>query len=160
MEPLFAHEQEYEAFRLRHSQALVGRADLASYQGDAVHDLIFDLDALHVLPADIQNTVHIRVEEGSCVVVRPQKEGAGVPDISAGLAYSVIKNALFKVIKVSDSWPFCQPSLAMRAAPKAPIMPAMSGRTASHPAIFCGSSPTLPWNRIRPPGARWAFPGC
>ena len=32
-----------------------------------------------------------------------QKEGASVSDISAGLAYSVIKNALFKVIKVSDA---------------------------------------------------------
>ena len=31
------------------------------------------------------------------------EEGAEVSDISAGLAYSVIKNALFKVIKVSDA---------------------------------------------------------
>ncbi len=36
-------------------------------------------------------------------VKQAQKEGAGVDDISAGLAYSVIKNALFKVIKLSDS---------------------------------------------------------
>ena len=36
-------------------------------------------------------------------VKQAQKEGAGVPDISAGRAYSVIKNALFKVIKVSDA---------------------------------------------------------
>ena len=36
-------------------------------------------------------------------VKQAQKEGASVADISAGLAYSVIKNALFKVIKVSDS---------------------------------------------------------
>ena len=36
-------------------------------------------------------------------VKQAQKEGAGVSDISAGLAYSVIKNALFKVIKVSDA---------------------------------------------------------
>lgn len=35
-------------------------------------------------------------------VKQAQKEGAGVDDISAGLAYSVIKNALFKVIKISD----------------------------------------------------------
>ncbi|MBR3943241.1 MAG: 2-hydroxyacyl-CoA dehydratase, partial [Clostridia bacterium] len=34
-------------------------------------------------------------------VKQAQKEGASVPDISAGLAYSVIKNALFKVIKLS-----------------------------------------------------------
>ncbi|MBR0148886.1 MAG: 2-hydroxyacyl-CoA dehydratase [Lachnospiraceae bacterium] len=36
-------------------------------------------------------------------VKQAQKEGATVDDISAGLAYSVIKNALFKVIKVSDA---------------------------------------------------------
>jgi Uncharacterized protein conserved in bacteria len=36
-------------------------------------------------------------------VKQAQKEGAKVADISAGLAYSVIKNALFKVIKVSDA---------------------------------------------------------
>ena len=35
-------------------------------------------------------------------VKQAQKEGATVADISAGLAYSVIKNALFKVIKVTD----------------------------------------------------------
>ena len=36
-------------------------------------------------------------------VKQAQKEGATVADISAGLAYSVIKNALYKVIKVSDA---------------------------------------------------------
>ena len=36
-------------------------------------------------------------------VKQAQKEGAQVSDISAGLAYSVIKNALYKVIKVSDA---------------------------------------------------------
>ncbi len=36
-------------------------------------------------------------------VKQAQKEGASVADISAGLAYSVIKNALFKVIKVSSA---------------------------------------------------------
>jgi predicted CoA-substrate-specific enzyme activase len=35
-------------------------------------------------------------------VKQAQKEGATVGDISAGLSYSVIKNALFKVIKVRD----------------------------------------------------------
>ncbi|MBE6911531.1 MAG: 2-hydroxyglutaryl-CoA dehydratase [Ruminococcaceae bacterium] len=35
-------------------------------------------------------------------VKQAQKEGASVSDISAGLAYSVIKNALFKVIKLGD----------------------------------------------------------
>ena len=36
-------------------------------------------------------------------VKQAQKEGASVADISAGLAYSVIKNALYKVIKVSSA---------------------------------------------------------
>ena len=36
-------------------------------------------------------------------VKQAQKEGAGVEDISAGLAYSVIKNALYKVIKLADA---------------------------------------------------------
>ena len=35
-------------------------------------------------------------------VKQAQKEGAEVSDISAGLSYSVIKNALFKVIKIRD----------------------------------------------------------
>ena len=35
-------------------------------------------------------------------VKQAQKEGANVADISAGLAYSVIKNALLKVIKIAD----------------------------------------------------------
>ena len=36
-------------------------------------------------------------------VKQAQKEGATVGDISAGLSYSVIKNALFKVIKLRDA---------------------------------------------------------
>ena len=36
-------------------------------------------------------------------VKQAQKEGASVEDISAGLAYSVIKNALYKVIKLTDA---------------------------------------------------------
>lgn len=36
-------------------------------------------------------------------VKQAQKEGATVADISAGLAYSVIKNALFKVIKITNA---------------------------------------------------------
>lgn len=35
-------------------------------------------------------------------VKQAQKEGATVQDIAAGLAYSVIKNALYKVLKVKD----------------------------------------------------------
>ena len=35
-------------------------------------------------------------------VKQAQKEGATVADISAGLAYSVIKNALYKVIKITN----------------------------------------------------------
>ena len=36
-------------------------------------------------------------------VKQAQKEGASVADISAGLAYSVIKNAMFKVIKLASA---------------------------------------------------------
>ena len=36
-------------------------------------------------------------------VKQAQKEGASVADISAGLAYSVVKNALFKVFKASEA---------------------------------------------------------
>lgn len=36
-------------------------------------------------------------------VKQAQKEGASVADISSGLAYSVIKNALYKVIKLADA---------------------------------------------------------
>ena len=36
-------------------------------------------------------------------VKQAQKEGATVADISAGLAYSVVKNALFKVVKMSSA---------------------------------------------------------
>lgn len=35
-------------------------------------------------------------------VKQAQKEGASVEDIAAGLAYSVVRNALFKVIQISD----------------------------------------------------------
>lgn len=35
-------------------------------------------------------------------VKQAQKEGADIADLSAGLSYSVIKNALFKVIKIRD----------------------------------------------------------
>ncbi len=35
-------------------------------------------------------------------VKQAQKEGAGIADLSAGLSYSIIKNALFKVIKLRD----------------------------------------------------------
>lgn len=36
-------------------------------------------------------------------VKQAQKEGARIPDLSAGLSYSVIRNALFKVIKIRDA---------------------------------------------------------
>ena len=36
-------------------------------------------------------------------VKQAQKEGADISEISAGLSYSVIKNALYKVIKISDA---------------------------------------------------------
>lgn len=36
-------------------------------------------------------------------VKQAQKEGVSIGDISAGLCYSVIKNALHKVIKIRDA---------------------------------------------------------
>ena len=36
-------------------------------------------------------------------VRQAQKEGAGIPDISAGLVYSVVRNALYKVLKVKSA---------------------------------------------------------
>ncbi len=36
-------------------------------------------------------------------VKQAQKEGADISDISAGLSYSVIKNAIYKVIKITDA---------------------------------------------------------
>ena len=36
-------------------------------------------------------------------VKQAQKDGASVENISAGLSMSVVKNALYKVIKVSDA---------------------------------------------------------
>jgi predicted CoA-substrate-specific enzyme activase len=35
-------------------------------------------------------------------VRQAQKEGAGIPDISAGLVYSVVRNALYKVLKIKS----------------------------------------------------------
>ena len=48
-------------------------------------------------PIDLETDVQFHELKGK----QAQKEGASVADISAGLAYSVIKNALFKVIKLS-----------------------------------------------------------
>ena len=59
--------------------------------------------------AKVALTAQIPIDLGSrCTVFmnskvkQAQKEGASVGDISAGLAYSVIKNALYKVIKLTD----------------------------------------------------------
>ena len=59
--------------------------------------------------AEIALTAKTPIDLGSrCTVFmnskvkQAQKEGASVEDISAGLAYSVIKNALLKVIKLTD----------------------------------------------------------
>ena len=37
---------------------------------DVVHCVVLDADALHVLSADVENTVHFRIEEGCRIVVR------------------------------------------------------------------------------------------
>ena len=36
---------------------------------DAVYRLILDLDAFHILSADVQDTVHVRLKEGGGIVV-------------------------------------------------------------------------------------------
>lgn len=61
---------------------------------DFAHEALF---ADHPIDLGTRCTVFMNSK-----VKQAQKEGASVADISAGLAYSVIKNALFKVIKVSD----------------------------------------------------------
>ncbi|MBP3462666.1 MAG: 2-hydroxyglutaryl-CoA dehydratase, partial [Tyzzerella sp.] len=62
---------------------------------DFAHEALF---ANHPIDLGTRCTVFMNSKEKQA-----QKEGASVADISAGLAYSVIKNALFKVIKVSDA---------------------------------------------------------
>ena len=62
---------------------------------DCAHEALF---ATHPIDLGTRCTVFMNSK-----VKQAQKEGASVADISAGLAYSVIKNALFKVIKVSDA---------------------------------------------------------
>ena len=62
---------------------------------DFAHEALF---AKHPIDLGTRCTVFMNSK-----VKQAQKEGASVADISAGLAYSVIKNALFKVIKVSDA---------------------------------------------------------
>ena len=49
-----------------------------------------------------QNPIDLGTVFMNSKVKQAQKEGATVGDISAGLAYSVIKNALYKVIKLTD----------------------------------------------------------
>lgn len=62
---------------------------------DFAHEALF---AHHPIDLGTRCTVFMNSK-----VKQAQKEGADVADISAGLAYSVIKNALYKVIKVSDA---------------------------------------------------------
>ena len=62
---------------------------------DFAHEALF---AKHPIDLGTRCTVFMNSK-----VKQAQKEGAEVSDISAGLAYSVIKNALYKVIKVSDA---------------------------------------------------------
>ena len=73
-------------------------------------------------------------------VKQAQKEGATVGDIAAGLSYSVIKNALFKVIKLRDPKEIGS-QVIVRAAPLCP-MPRCA-RLSSSPA-FMPCVPTLP----------------
>ena len=50
-------------------------------------------------PADLGSRCTVFMNSS---VKQAQKEGAGVDDISAGLAISVVKNALYKVIRITD----------------------------------------------------------
>ena len=60
----------------------------------------FAKEALFANPIDLGTRCTVFMNSK---VKQAQKEGASVADISAGLAYSVIKNALYKVIKLSDA---------------------------------------------------------
>ncbi len=61
----------------------------------------FAQEALHAgSPVDLGSRCTVFMNSR---VKQAQKEGASVADISAGLSYSVIKNALFKVIKLRDA---------------------------------------------------------
>ncbi len=62
---------------------------------DFAHEALF---AEHPIDLGTRCTVFMNSK-----VKQAQKEGASVADISAGLSYSVIKNALFKVIKLADA---------------------------------------------------------
>ena len=71
----------------------------ASSLGYSVQD--FAKEALHAAaPVDLGSRCTVFMNSR---VKQAQKEGATVGDISAGLSYSVIKNALFKVIKLRDA---------------------------------------------------------
>ena len=77
-------------------------------------------------------------------VKQAQKEGAEVADISAGLAYSVIKNALYKVIKVSVPPRFS--TLSHRSSFRNPpgqaySRPLRNSRNRTHPPAFSDSPP-------------------
>ena len=56
--------------------------------------VVLPLSLIHIFGTRCTVFMHSNVKQA-------QKEGASVADISAGLAYSVIKNALFKVIKLT-----------------------------------------------------------
>ena len=55
------------------------------------------LESAH--PADLGSRCTVFMNSS---VKQAQKEGAGMGDISAGLSYSVVRNALYKVIKLKD----------------------------------------------------------
>jgi activator of 2-hydroxyglutaryl-CoA dehydratase len=55
---------------------------------------------LATAPADLGSRCTVFMNSS---VKQAQKEGAAVGDISAGLSYSVVRNALYKVIKLKDA---------------------------------------------------------
>jgi predicted CoA-substrate-specific enzyme activase len=54
---------------------------------------------LSIMPVDLGSRCTVFMNSR---VRQAQKEGAGIPDISAGLVYSVVRNALYKVLKIKS----------------------------------------------------------
>ena len=77
---------------------------MAQYEDPALIVRIFHFLEIYALfakaPVDLGTRCTVFMNSN---VKQAQKEGASVSDISAGLAYSVIKNALYKVIKLASA---------------------------------------------------------
>lgn len=72
-------------------------------------------------------------------VKQAQKDGAAIGDIAAGLAISVVKNALYKVIRLRDAASLVIPS-SCRAAPSTAMLFCVlwtADRQRSHQTGYC-----------------------